>query len=120
DGTMAGNSAPASAAVAQVPLGQLADIRVTQGPPLIKNEDGALSGWVYIDVAGRDLGGFVRDARAAVRERIENAGLLPAGYRLEWTGQYEYMLRVRERLQIVVPITLLLIFALLYLNFKSV
>jgi copper/silver efflux system protein len=106
-------------ALVQVPLGQLADIRITSGPPVIKNENGALTGWVYVDVANRDIGRYVEDARRAVREHIEESGLLPAGYRLEWTGQYEYMLRVRERLQVVVPITLLLIFVLLYLNFKS-
>ncbi len=106
--------------VAQIPLGQLADIQITTGPPLIKNEDGALTGWVYVDVAGRDIGSYVADAKRVVREKIENAGLLPAGFRLEWTGQYEYMLRVRDRLKVVVPLTLLIIFTLLYLNFKSV
>jgi Cu(I)/Ag(I) efflux system membrane protein CusA/SilA len=115
-----GTGAKSSGALAQVPLGQLARIQVTSGPPLIKNEDGALTGWVYLDVAGRDIGSYVKDAKRVVSERIEQAGLLPSGYRLEWTGQYEYMLRVRERLQIVVPVTLALIFVLLYLNFKSV
>ncbi|HEY9172127.1 MAG TPA: efflux RND transporter permease subunit [Verrucomicrobiae bacterium] len=105
---------------AQVPLGQLADIQITTGPPLIKNEDGALTGWVYVDVAGRDIGSYVTEAKRVVREKIEAAGLLPAGHRLEWTGQYEHMLRVRERLKVVVPLTLLIIFTLLYLNFKSV
>lgn len=119
-GGTAGTAAPANRPVAQIPLGQLADIRVTSGPPMIKNEDGALTGWVYLDVAGRDLGGYVQNAKEVVRERIEQAGLLPAGYRLEWTGQYEYMIRVKERLKVVVPVTLLLIFVLLYLNFKSV
>ncbi|MFA6563677.1 MAG: efflux RND transporter permease subunit [Verrucomicrobiia bacterium] len=106
--------------VAQIPLGQLAEIKTTVGPPLIKNENGALTGWVYVDVTGRDLGGYVADAKRVVAERIEKAGLLPAGYRLEWTGQYEYMLRVRERLKVVVPLTLVIIFTLLYMNFKSV
>jgi Cu(I)/Ag(I) efflux system membrane protein CusA/SilA len=106
--------------IAQIPLGQLADIRIRTGPPLIKNEDGALTGWVYVDVAGRAIGDYVADAKKAVREKIEQAGLLPAGYRLAWTGQYEYMLRVRDRLQVVVPLTLVIIFVLLYLNFKSV
>ena len=103
-----------------MPLGQLASIHVNTGPPLIKNEDGALTGWVYVDVTGRDIGSYVADAKKAVRERIESAGLLPAGYRLEWTGQYEYMLRVKERLKVVVPVTIVLIFILLFLNFKSV
>ncbi|MGN6552270.1 MAG: efflux RND transporter permease subunit, partial [Verrucomicrobiota bacterium] len=108
------------AVVRQIPLGQLVDIHTTSGPPLIKNEDGSLTGWVYVDVTGRDIGSYVRDAKQAVSEKIEKAGLLPAGYRLEWTGQYEYMLRVRERLKIVVPVTLALIFVLLFLNFKSI
>ncbi len=112
--------ATASTAVRQVPLGQLVDIHVTSGPPLIKNEDGALTGWVYVDVADRDIGSYVNEAKEIVSQKIERAGLLPAGYRLEWTGQYEYMLRVRERLKVVVPLTLALIFVLLYLNFKSV
>jgi len=109
-----------SRTVAQVPLGELADIRITSGPPVIRNENGALTGWVYVDVAGRDIGSYVAQAKKAVAEKIEKAGLLPAGYRLEWSGQYEHMLRVRERLKVVVPVTLALIFVLLYMNFKSV
>ena len=104
----------------QIPLGQLVDIRTTSGPPVIRNENGALTGWVYVDMAGRDIGGYVTDAKKAVSEKIEQAGLLPTGYRFEWSGQYEHMLRVRERLKLVVPITLALIFVLLYMNFKSV
>jgi Cu(I)/Ag(I) efflux system membrane protein CusA/SilA len=106
--------------LAQVPLGQLVDIITTSGPPLIKNENGALTGWVYVDMTGRDIGGYVADAKKAVQEKIEKAGLLPSGYRIEWTGQYEYMLRVKERLKVVIPITLALIFVLLYMNFKSI
>ena len=106
--------------VVQVPLGQLVDIRTTGGPPLIKNEDGALTGWVYVDMTGRDIGGYVAEAKKAVQEKIEKAGLLPPGYRIEWTGQYEYMLRVKERLKVVIPVTLALIFVLLYMNFKSI
>ncbi|MFA6568724.1 MAG: efflux RND transporter permease subunit [Victivallales bacterium] len=107
-------------AVQQVPLGQLVDIRTTSGPPLIRNENGSLTGWVYVDMAGRDIGGYVKEAKKLVSEKIEKAGLLPAGYRLEWSGQYEHMLRVNERLKLVIPITLMLIFLLLYMNFKSV
>ncbi len=106
--------------VVQVPLGQLAEIKISQGPPSIKDEDGALTGWVYVDIADRDIGSYVEEAKAAVNEKIEKEGLLPAGYRLEWTGQYEYMLRVKERLKVVVPITILIIFVLLYMNFKNV
>ena len=104
----------------QVPLGQLVDIRTSLGPPVIRNEDGALTGWVYIDMAGRDIGGYVQEAKKAVEESIEKKGLLPSGYRFEWSGQYEHMLRVRERLKVVVPVTLVLIFVLLYINFKSI
>jgi Cu(I)/Ag(I) efflux system membrane protein CusA/SilA len=113
-------SAGAVKPLAQVPLGQLVSIQTTNGPPLIKNEDGALTGWVYVDMTGRDIGGYVADAKRAVKEKLEQAGLLPSGYRLEWTGQYEYMLRVKERLKVVIPITLVLIFVLLYMNFRSV
>lgn len=118
---MAGGSSVTSAnTVLQIPLGQLVDIRTTSGPPVIRNENGALTGWVYVDMAGRDIGGYVDEAKKLVSEKIEKAGLLPAGYRIEWSGQYEHMLRVRERLKLVVPITLALIFVLLYMNFKSV
>jgi Cu(I)/Ag(I) efflux system membrane protein CusA/SilA len=109
-----------SSSTAQVPLGQLVEIKTTSGPPVIRNENGALTGWVYVDMAGRDIGGYVTEAKKAVSEKIEKAGLLPTGYRFEWSGQYEHMLRVRERLKLVVPITLALIFVLLYVNFKSV
>ncbi len=115
-----GRSGAGHPAVAQVPLGQVADIRITTGPALIRSEDGVLTGWVYVDVADRDIGSYVEDARKAVEEKILRAGLLPAGYRLEWSGQYEHMLRVRERLKLVIPVTLILIFVLLYLNFRSV
>jgi Cu(I)/Ag(I) efflux system membrane protein CusA/SilA len=106
--------------VLQVPLGQLVGMQTTIGPPVIRNEDAALTGWVYVDIADRDIGGYVEEAKLAVSEKIEKAGLLPAGYRLEWSGQYEHMMRVKERLKVVVPVTLALIFVLLYMNFKSV
>lgn len=115
-----GGSGGGGKQLAQIPLGQLAEIQVTGGPPLIKNENGSLTGWVYVDMTGRDIGGYVAEAKRVVREKIENAGLLPSGYRFEWTGQYEYMLRVKERLKVVIPITLALIFVLLYMNFKSI
>jgi Cu(I)/Ag(I) efflux system membrane protein CusA/SilA len=112
--------ARAGTPVVQIPLGQLVEIKTTTGAPLIKNENGALTGWVYIDMTGRDIGGYVAEAKQVVRDKIEKAGLLPSGYRVEWTGQYEYMLRVKERLKVVIPITLALIFVLLYMNFKSI
>jgi Cu(I)/Ag(I) efflux system membrane protein CusA/SilA len=104
------------AAGAAVPLSQIADIVVTTGPPMIKDENASLTGWVYIDVAGRDVGSYVQEAKQAVAEHVK----LPSGYYLSWTGQYEFMERIRQRLMIVVPITLLIIIVMLYLNFRSV
>ncbi len=100
---------------AQVPLAQLADVRVVSGPGMIRNENGMLTGYVYVDVAGRDVGSYVEEARQVVAGRVD----LPAGYALEWSGQYEAMARVRARLAIVVPITLLLVIGLLYVNTRS-
>ena len=101
---------------AQVPLAQLASIRVTTGPPVIKSEGAEPVGYVYVDVSGRDLGGYVQQAMQVVKEKIH----LPAGYHLVWSGEYEYMQRAKERLKFVVPLTLLIIFVLLYANFSSV
>jgi Cu(I)/Ag(I) efflux system membrane protein CusA/SilA len=104
---------------AQVPLAQLADIRLASGPGMIRNENARLSGYVYVDVSGRDLGGYVEEAKRVVEERIIAAGYLPAGYSLVWSGQYEYMERVKERLKLVVPATLFLVLLLLYANTRS-
>ena len=101
---------------AQVPLGQIADIQFRVGPSMIRDENGMLAGYVYVDLSGTDIGGYVERAKAAVAAQVK----LPAGYALQWSGQYENMLRVRERLKIVVPITIFLIFILLYMNTKSV
>jgi Cu(I)/Ag(I) efflux system membrane protein CusA/SilA len=101
---------------AQVPLGQLADLRLTTGPAMIKNEEGQLVGYVYVDMAGRDIGGYVEEAKRVVAEQVK----LPQGYTLVWSGQYEYLQRAKERLLYVVPLTILIIFVLLYLNFQSV
>jgi Cu(I)/Ag(I) efflux system membrane protein CusA/SilA len=101
----------------QIPLGQLADIRLVEGPAMIRDENGRLSGYVYVDVdtQHRDLGGYIEDAKKAVA-----AGLtIPTGYALVWSGQYEAMARVREKMTVVLPVTLFLIFALLYANTKS-
>jgi len=100
---------------AQIPLAQLADIKLTQGPAMIRDENGMLAGYVYVNVAGRDVGGYVADAKKAVLDRVT----LPTGYSLTWSGQYEYMQRVKERLVYILPLTLLIIFFLLYLNTKS-
>jgi Cu(I)/Ag(I) efflux system membrane protein CusA/SilA len=101
---------------ANIPLEQLAEIQVTTGPPMIKDENGSLAGIVYVDVVGRDLGGYVEKAKRLIAERVK----LPPGYSLGWAGSYQYLLRAKERLKIVVPLTILLIFVLLYFNFKSV
>jgi copper/silver efflux system protein len=101
---------------AQIPIGALADIRLSLGPSMIRDEDGMLSGYVYVDIAGRDIGGYVNEAKKAVGDKIK----LPTGYALSWSGQYENMLRVRERLKLVIPLTIFIIFVLLYMNTKSV
>lgn len=100
----------------QIPLGQLAEVQVRTGPGMIRNENGLLSGFVYIDVEGRDVGGFVEEARERVNAEVK----LKPGYSITWSGQYEYMERVRKRLLTVVPVTLTLIFLLYYFNFKSI
>ncbi len=100
---------------AQIPLAQIAEIVITQGPQSIADEAGALAGLVSVAVSGRDLRGYVQDAQRAVRDRVT----LPRGYRLIWTGQYEHLMRAEERLKLVVPVTLALILLLLYLNFRS-
>jgi Cu(I)/Ag(I) efflux system membrane protein CusA/SilA len=101
---------------AQVPITQLAELRMVSGPAMIRDEDGMLSGYVYVDMAGRDVGGYVEDLKRIVKEKIE----LPAGYTLTWSGQYEFMERVQQRLKIFVPLTLAIIFVLYYFTFRSV
>ena len=98
-----------------VTLGDISTIKIVDGPGLIKSEDARRTGWVYVDIAGRDLGSFVADAQKQVLEKVE----LPPGYALGWSGQYEYMLRAKERLKYVVPLTLVIILLLLYFNFKN-
>jgi Cu(I)/Ag(I) efflux system membrane protein CusA/SilA len=101
---------------AQVPMAQLADIKLLTGPGMIRDENGRLSGYVYVDVTGRDIGGYVRDAKKAVFDKVK----VPPGYQLVWSGQYESMERVKERLKLVVPITLFIVFLLLYFNTRSI
>jgi Cu(I)/Ag(I) efflux system membrane protein CusA/SilA len=100
---------------AQIPLAQLADINVTLGPSMIRDENGMLAGYVYVDTADSDIGGFVARAKNAIQQKLQ----LPAGYSLQWSGQFENMIRVKERLKVIVPLTLLIIFILLYMNTKS-
>ncbi len=99
----------------QVPMKEVADIKLTYGPSMIRDENGRLAGYVYVDIADRDIGSYVEEAKLIVKKRIK----MPAGYTLTWSGQYENMQRVTERLKIVLPITILLIFVLLYMNTKS-
>ncbi len=102
---------------ATVPLGALADVRIVSGPPMIKDENGVLVGYVFADIdsAQRDLGGWVQDAKRVVRDKL----ILPAGYRLQWTGQYEFMADMEQRMKLVLPLTLALIVALLYLSLRG-
>jgi len=99
----------------QIPLAEFADIKLVSGPAMIRNENGLLAGYVYVDMAGRDIGSYVSEAKQVVAKEVE----LPSGYALVWSGQYENMLRVRERLKIVLPLTLFIICVLLYMNTQS-
>jgi len=107
---------PASGGQRQIPLSQLATIHTASGPSMIRNEDGLLTGYVYVDIAGRDPNGYVEEADRLLREKIK----LPVGYAISWSGQYEGAQRVKERLMVVVPVTLFLILFLLYLNTRSI
>ncbi|MFT7692263.1 MAG: Cu(I)/Ag(I) efflux system membrane protein CusA/SilA [Candidatus Latescibacterota bacterium] len=100
---------------AQIPLEQLAEIRMLKGPPGIKSENARLNAWIYVDITGVDVGTYVKNAQQVVKDAID----VPAGYSVAWSGQYEYMIRAEERLRLVVPITLAIIFMLLFLNFKN-
>jgi Cu(I)/Ag(I) efflux system membrane protein CusA/SilA len=97
-----------------IPLGQVASVTVAQGPPSIRTENAQLVNYIYVDMQGRDLGGYVEEARRAVQDKVR----LPAGYHVEWSGQFEYLERAAARLKIVIPITLIVIFLLLYANFR--
>jgi Cu(I)/Ag(I) efflux system membrane protein CusA/SilA len=101
--------------MAQVPVSELGRVQVRSGPAMLRDENGLLSGYVYVDVSGRDIGSYVTEAKKLVRERIQ----LPPGYTMAWSGQYEAMERVRRRLVVVLPLTLFLILSLLYLNTRS-
>ncbi|GHX36211.1 cation transporter [Vibrio cholerae] len=101
---------------ARIALGDVADIRYEDGPPMIKTENARPNGWVFVDIDGRDLGSYVEEAKQAVAKQLD----MPAGYSLAWSGQYEYMERAKERLVVVVPITIAIIMLLLYLSFRSI
>ncbi len=98
-----------------ITLQAVADLRVEDGPPMIKSENARLNGWIYVDIGGVDLGTYVDAARKAVAEQVD----LPAGYSITWSGQYEYMERAKEHLALVIPITILTIMLLLFLNFRN-
>jgi Cu(I)/Ag(I) efflux system membrane protein CusA/SilA len=99
---------------AMIPLGQLAKVQVAKGSPGIRTENALLSAYIYVDIRDRDIGRYVADARKAVADNVK----FPPGYYIAWSGQFEYLERAAERLKVVVPLTLLLIFLLLYLNFR--
>ncbi len=98
----------------RIPLGELADIRIVKGPTSIKSEEGLLTSYVYIDYSGEDVGGYVENAKKKV-----SSVKIPEGYRLQWSGEYEYLVKTHERLKIVIPLTILIIFVLIYFNTKS-
>jgi Cu(I)/Ag(I) efflux system membrane protein CusA/SilA len=98
-----------------VPLGQVAKVQPTQGPPMIRTENAQLVNYLYIDMHDRDIGGYVAEAQQTIARQVQ----IPPGFRLEWSGQFEYLARAKAKLQIVVPITLVIIFVLLYLNFGA-
>ena len=99
---------------AQIRLGDVAAIKISDGPPMLKSENARLSGWVYVDIRGRDLSSAVREMQQAVTKEVK----LPAGYSVSWSGQFEYLERATAKLKVVVPATLLIIFVLLYMTFK--
>ena len=101
---------------AQIPLEEVAKISIEEGPPMIKSENARLNGWIFVDIEGRDLGSYVAEAQKVVAGKIK----LPPGYSIAWSGQYEYMIRAKQKLMIVIPITLFIIMILLYLNFRNV
>lgn len=98
---------------AQIPLGELATIQITNGPPMIVSENARLNGWVFVDIAGRDIGGYVAEAQKIVADKVK----LPAGYSVGWSGQFEQMLEARARLNIAIPATIAIIFLLLVMHF---
>lgn len=100
----------------QIPLGMLAEIKYNRGPPVIKSENARPNAWIYVDISTSDIGGFVKKAKKVLQEQVN----VPAGYTITWSGQFEYMERAAERLKIVAPLTLLIIFFLLYLNFRNI
>lgn len=114
-GGMGGESSKSSGG-AFVPLGQLAKIESVMGPPMIKSELGSLTGWIYVDIDTSDVGGYVANAKEHVAREVK----LPSGYFIKWTGQYELLERVRDRMAWILPLTIGIVFVILYMNFKGV
>ncbi|MCX5831716.1 MAG: CusA/CzcA family heavy metal efflux RND transporter [Deltaproteobacteria bacterium] len=110
-----GSAAGASRGLVQVPMGQLADIRIVKGPTAIKSEEGMLSSYVYVDFSGRDMGGYVDEAK----KKVATVNI-PDGYRLQWSGEYENLVKTHARLKVVIPLTALLIFVLIFINTNSI
>jgi Cu(I)/Ag(I) efflux system membrane protein CusA/SilA len=106
---------PVSSGALQVPLGEVADIKIVRGPTMIKSEEGLLASYVYIDYAGKDVGGYVE----RLKKKVDGLKL-PTGYHLEWSGEYEYLVKTSRRLKIVIPFTLFIIFVLIFMNTQSV
>ena len=100
---------------ANIPLSEVAEVRVEGGPAMLKSENARLNGWIFVDIQDRDLGSYVAEAQRVVSQNVE----LPTGYSIAWSGQYEYLVRAEQRLKLVVPVTLLIIVLLLYLNFRN-
>ena len=114
-GKDSGQAQQAPAGLAWIPLSELTEVRIERGPTMIKSEQGLLTAYVYIDYYGRDMGGYVAEAKNKA-----SSVKIPAGYRLEWSGEYEYLLKTEKALKVVIPLTLLIIFVLIYLNTTSV
>lgn len=100
---------------AHIPLSRVASVRISEGPPMIKTENARLNGWTFVDIRDVDLGSYVKNARAILKDKLD----LPAGYSVTWAGQYEYLLRVKDKLSMVIPMMLLIILLLLYLTFRD-
>ena len=114
-GGASGSVAAPAASAAFVPLGQLAKIEPVMGPPMIKSELGSITGWTYVDIDSSDVGGYVKVAKELIDREVK----LPPGYFVKWTGQYELLERVRARMTIILPLTLLIVFAILFINFRG-
>src|SRR5205823_14795120 len=111
-----GMNASANSIMAQIPISMLADISYKTGPPSIRNENGQLVGFVFVDITSEDIGGYVREAAKRIQERVQ----FPPGYYIQWAGQFEYQQRAFKRFLLLFPFTLLIVFVLIYLNTRSI